>query len=666
MDIFVRGVPVNCSQKQIKKFFRQPLAEFGIEDFHADKFRGKPLANLTVLDVDGAQRFLAQYGVPPNARQSVRPKKALTWDGRFVLCSKSRNEPDDYSVKALALEASQRAAQAQRADNDRAKNSQSKKTTRFAIQGVSCGVWDYRDTELVFVRHFLDPRQGTVSFGINGAVIMLGGTGTTQCRINVNFHDCRNIVLGSYEDPSVTLTLPCPPKFYEVGSVDVLAEALMSITLGPVAAIHKSADKTRTTSINDKHTEKIVGTCFVYQIRLSDSQNLSSVRTLLGRGKKMPPTIPKSTSSMKPSEPLHDSFVRLEHDLADTQRYGYLPFSLRYQLYRLARNGVLPPLRVQQLLQTIYIVFQDYGTDATLSAVRRFYRQVPFAGPETVASELTLRTLKELLVTLAEDYIHYKHSPENAYQIVKRHAHINLVHKVVVTPAAIYLEGPEPEPTNRVLRRYEKNTDDFIRVVFQDEDGGSVRYDAQASQDRIFHDRFKQVLDTNILIAGKGFSFLGFSHSSLRAQSCWFMAPIFSQGGLKLPERILKELGDFSNIRIPAKCAARIGQNFTDTYDPFISLCKTHSSSNVSLSNPAVDLRPENVLSKLPVVRNGYDFSDGVGTISEGLLLKVWTTYGARRLIKPTALQIRFKGCKGMVSLDRRLPGEVIMLRENM
>jgi hypothetical protein len=43
------------------------------------------------------------------------------------------------------------------------------------------------------------------------------------------------------------------------------------------------------------------------------------------------------------------------------------------------------------------------------------------------------------------------------------------------------------------------------------------------------------------------------------------MAPIFSDGGLKLPDRILKELGDFSNIRIPAKCAARIGQNFTDT-----------------------------------------------------------------------------------------------------
>jgi hypothetical protein len=98
-----------------------------------------------------------------------------------------------------------------------------------------------------------------------------------------------------------------------------------------------------------------------------------------------------------------------------------------------------------------------------------------------------------------------------------------------------------------------------------EEDGGSVRYDPRASQERVFHERFKQVLDGNILIAGRGFSFLGFSHSSLRAQSCWFMAPMFLGGTFWLPEHILRELGNFSSIRIPAKCAARIGQNFTDT-----------------------------------------------------------------------------------------------------
>lgn len=82
--------------------------------------------------------------------------------------------------------------------------------------------------------------------------------------------------------------------------------------------------------------------------------------------------------------------------------------------------------------------------------------------------------------------------------------------------------------------------------------------------------------------------------------------------------------------------------------------------------NATIDLRKENVGTMPPVERNGYDFSDGVGTISPGLLRKVWKRYGRQRLIKPTALQIRFQGSKGMVSLDSRLTGEILVLRDNM
>ncbi len=82
--------------------------------------------------------------------------------------------------------------------------------------------------------------------------------------------------------------------------------------------------------------------------------------------------------------------------------------------------------------------------------------------------------------------------------------------------------------------------------------------------------------------------------------------------------------------------------------------------------NATVDLRTNNVMTMPPVARHGYDFSDGVGTISPALLRKVWKVYGRQRLLKPTALQIRFQGYKGMVSEDSRLAGEVLMLRDNM
>lgn len=567
MDIFVRNVPVNCSQKQLKKFFSKPLAEFGIEDFHTDKIRAKPLATLTVIDVEAGLRFLAWYGVPANAPRHVQAKKRLLWDGKTIACCKSRTDPDDYSVKAVAYEASQRVSQIQNHGQAAGANSQDRNTTRFATQGLACGVWDYLDSELVFVEHYHDPRQGAVSFGVNSAVILLGGTGTKQCRIDLDFHDCQNIVLGAYEDPWISFTLSRPPRLYEISGdeQDVLAAALMSMTLGMNATSAKKAEKIRTTSINEKYNEKIAGTCFVYRIRVSDFRMLSSVRSLLARAKKMPPMIPTNTSTVFPAEALKDSFTKLEYDLTDANRYGRLPFGLLYQLHRLARNGVLPPHKVRNLLPTVSRILDQRDADTALSAVRRLYYRIPFAGPETLAGELSVHALEDILWAFSDAYSQYQYSPENPYQIAKTYTHINLVHKVVVTPAGLFLDGPEPEPTNRVLRRYDRHTDDFIRVVFQDEDGGSVRYDPRASQEKIFHGRFKQILDNHIPIAGKFFSFLGFSHSSLRAQSCWFMAPLISERSLKLADHVLKELGDFSNIRIPAKCAARIGQNFTDT-----------------------------------------------------------------------------------------------------
>ena len=82
--------------------------------------------------------------------------------------------------------------------------------------------------------------------------------------------------------------------------------------------------------------------------------------------------------------------------------------------------------------------------------------------------------------------------------------------------------------------------------------------------------------------------------------------------------------------------------------------------------NATVDV-PELNVGELAMVQFGsYDFSDGVGTISRDLLRKVWRVYGQRRMLKPTVIQIRYKGFKGMVSLDSRLHGEWLMLRDNM
>lgn len=124
------------------------------------------------------------------------------------------------------------------------------------------------------------------------------------------------------------------------------------------------------------------------------------------------------------------------------------------------------------------------------------------------------------------------------------------------------------------------------------------------------------------------------------------MAP-FEFGGAEITApKLIKDLGDFGHIRVPARCAARIGQAFTDTTGTVEVEAGMHIIRDVE--------------------RNGRCFSDGCGTISLGLLRKVWRVYGSRRTLKPVILQIRFAGAKGVVSLDSRLVEDQFNIRPSM
>lgn len=141
------------------------------------------------------------------------------------------------------------------------------------------------------------------------------------------------------------------------------------------------------------------------------------------------------------------------------------------------------------------------------------------------------------------------------------------------------------------------------------------------------------------------------------------MAPFTLNGELLHARLVINRLGDFSEIRSPAKCAARIGQAFSQTF------------SSITLSEKSIQLKED-------VKRNGRIFSDGVGTCSELVMKKICKEYTQSRDLKPTVFQIRFagnyilplfekqiliyKGAKGMISLDPELKGEVLCLRDSM
>ena len=111
---------------------------------------------------------------------------------------------------------------------------------------------------------------------------------------------------------------------------------------------------------------------------------------------------------------------------------------------------------------------------------------------------------------------------------------------------------------------------------------------------------------------------------------------------------IIGDLGHFRDIRSPARCAARIGQAFSET--PYY----------ISLEDLDVT-----VLEIPDVERHGRVFSDGVGTASLSVLKFVWDVIPERKNA-PTAIQVRFRGSKGMLALDSTLSGSYVCIRPSM
>lgn len=212
----------------------------------------------------------------------------------------------------------------------------------------------------------------------------------------------------------------------------------------------------------------------------------------------------------------------------------------------------------------------------------------------------------------------------------------NVIHtlRVNVTPLRVIAKPPEPDLSNRVLRQFAEFAHRFVRVNFVDEYSSMLNV---ATSKDIVELRVKKIMFEGFVLADRRYTFLAYSNSQLRGHSCWF----YDEGvGHPLdPNRdtmsffpskanIRQAIGDLSSITTISKLGSRLGQGF--------------SSSLTSFMLKTWEVIPD-------VERNGYCFSDGVGTMSFAVAKKVQNLLNLKHY--PSAIQIRFGGCKGVLSL---------------
>ncbi|XP_035542741.1 probable RNA-dependent RNA polymerase 1 [Juglans regia] len=213
------------------------------------------------------------------------------------------------------------------------------------------------------------------------------------------------------------------------------------------------------------------------------------------------------------------------------------------------------------------------------------------------------------------------------------------VHRVQITPSKVYFCGPEVNLSNRVLRNYPEDIDNFLRVSFVDEDLDKLRSRALSLQTsstdedkgtRVY-ERIISTLRNGIVIGDKKFEFLALSSDYTLDNSIWMFA---SRPGLTAAD-IREWMGDFQNIRNVAKYCSYMCQSF----------CSSRETAIVGIDEIEVIQDIE--------VNGGevtYCFSGGIGKVSEELACEVATKLGCSFI--PSAFHIQYGGYKGVVAVD--------------
>ena len=503
MEVIVRNLPDEATEKQVDIFFGTVLGKLGIKSYSCQKLRSRGTATITILELDKARQFLKMHGqTEPGRKGYASVPKPLIHMGRHINCSASNKSPDKFHLLSLKKEESDwYASQSKkpkivqgRGNENHRPGSHNRRS--FDISSLKCGQWTYVDGDLAFVMYSEERKRGRIIFGPRSLLIKLCPHDPTSPlqQVEIPYNSIQSMTVGSATDPSITFSLLEAPRLFE--SLNASIEA--ALQKFAIRKGNQQFTRKRITALSKEH-ETVVSSCLCYRIVLSNTTDIAGVRVLRNT-----PAIPDSISwdaSAVTKTPFAAQMTAL-HSAMSESRYSSLSFELKFQMQKLAQNGYLSPDRVAELLAVVSRHAKERDVSVVTQSVRTLFGQIPFAGPATEASDLSLETLTQMLVENQESIIRGETYLPN---LGDQYDHIASVHKVMVTPTGTYLYGPEPEVKNRVLRKYSNFPNYFLSVSFLDENGEPLRLDRQTSGDDIYHGRFKKVLQGVINIADRGF-----------------------------------------------------------------------------------------------------------------------------------------------------------------
>jgi RNA-dependent RNA polymerase len=219
------------------------------------------------------------------------------------------------------------------------------------------------------------------------------------------------------------------------------------------------------------------------------------------------------------------------------------------------------------------------------------------------------------------------------------------IHHATVTATGIIFHTPSVEITNRIIRKYQRYSDRFLRVRFEDDPyrGRTRLYPAMNKKMCLIFERVRRTLRNGILLGDRHYTFLAWGNSQLREHGAYFFAT--TESPHISSETIRASMGVFDREKVVARRAARMGQCFSTT-KPISAVSKRSWKKE-----------------PIPDIVNGpYTFTDGVGKLSPITAQLVHACLQLKGPV-PSAFQFRLGGCKGVLALDPTLQGLDVKIR---
>jgi len=655
MEVFLQGLPPGLTDRSLRSNLQPFMERLSITAYGCSIHKKKVSGNIIFVTKSHGEKFLAHYGDPLSASkmgQLSKPNKSgklpptpstLILMGSRIHCRRGNQKPSEFDLRNIHYETEKRESRAPRPETN---------SIALEPQELSCGHVTFPGGQgFTVVAEWTYRASYTAKFTKRNLILNLHN-GKTEVRIPLQ---TINELIWD-ERGRIAVVLTSPPTFLRRPNTDNgLSSSFSRLSFQQRM---ENRQNVRLTAIDDAHS-KISAFCAVYYMSVPGMAVggfgrggfLSEIERVRDEG-----VLHITRSSIDHElagpgarfKPFPDCLKVLETRLSEYLQQGSLPFTMLFLLQALVYNHYLHPTVVGDLARKLAIDFSAAKKAGNLppisiDAFKKLFYSIDFPSPNSDPSQFTVEKIMAYLrateaAMIANIILRSTLSASQSLIPILR---------ATVTPTRITFHGPDLEPRNRVLRKFPQHTDYFLRVQFCDESGSDLFFNANISLDNIYA-RFKSVLGAGIPVAGRRYTFLGFSHSSLRSHSAWLSAPFIYETEMHFAEKIIRGLGDFGKIKSPARRAARIGQAFSET--PW----------SVPLDDCGITVRKI-----LDVSRNGRVFSDGVGTISQEAVEEVYSIIPAAKH-DATAFQVRWAGAKGMLSLDTQLSGRVVCMRDSM